>query len=264
MEMIGGLVINLDKRRLVVRSEDIKRDKNISLTATVEAAADSLSSLAIEVGHGGSSNSSGWLKDYVDRLSNMMSFRSSGMFFTRSSRRSDVVQGGDYDAEANRLGDEIDEMFRWLSTEASLSERYYAYCFMLQKTNPSKFSASKLLKDVEKRLVKIYENDNADYDLFAEDKRKRPGREIEGEKVRNTVGVNFLHRWWVDMSSYLNVTYLEVKRDPTTFNASQATAEPKSPHPISSASSPSSSPSPQNHYTFVGQPSIFKSSPVHT
>ncbi|BAT80001.1 hypothetical protein LR48_Vigan04g018700 [Vigna angularis] len=83
--------------------------------ATVEAAADSLPSLAAEVGRGGSNNSSGWLKDYVDRLSNTMSFRSSGRFFTGSSRRSDVVEGGDYDAEANRLGDEIGEMFRWLS-----------------------------------------------------------------------------------------------------------------------------------------------------
>jgi len=82
--------------------------------ATVDAA-DSLPSLAAEVGRGGSSNGSGWLKDYVDRLSNTMSFRSSGSFFTGSSRRNDVVHGGDYDAEANRLGDEIGEMFRWLS-----------------------------------------------------------------------------------------------------------------------------------------------------
>ncbi|KAK7354554.1 hypothetical protein VNO80_20019 [Phaseolus coccineus] len=83
--------------------------------ATVEAAADSLPSLAAEVGRGGSNNSSGWLKDYVDRLSNSMSFRSSGRFFTGSSRRTDVAQGGDYDDEANRLGDEIGEMFRWIS-----------------------------------------------------------------------------------------------------------------------------------------------------
>lgn len=41
-------------------------------SATVEAATDFMLSLA--VGRGGSSNSSGWLKDYVDRLSNTMSF----------------------------------------------------------------------------------------------------------------------------------------------------------------------------------------------
>ncbi|XP_027338371.1 E3 ubiquitin-protein ligase ATL4-like [Abrus precatorius] len=69
-------------------------------------------SLAAEVGRG-SSNS--WLKDYVDRLSATMSFRSSGRFFTGSSRRSDVVAVGDYDVEANRLGEEIGEVFRWIS-----------------------------------------------------------------------------------------------------------------------------------------------------
>ncbi|CAJ1975711.1 unnamed protein product [Sphenostylis stenocarpa] len=93
------------------RSVSGEKDEGVA----VEAAADSLPSLAGEVGRGGSSNSNGWLKDYVDRLSNTMSFRSSGRFFTGSSRRSDVVVGGDYDAEANRLGDDIGEMFRWLS-----------------------------------------------------------------------------------------------------------------------------------------------------
>ncbi|KAK7411808.1 hypothetical protein VNO78_03249 [Psophocarpus tetragonolobus] len=85
--------------------------------AAVEATADSLSNLAGEVGRGGSNNNGdGWLKDYVDCLSNTMSFRSSGRFlFTGSSRRSDVVVVGDYDVEANRFGDEIGEMFRWLS-----------------------------------------------------------------------------------------------------------------------------------------------------
>ncbi|TKY72927.1 E3 ubiquitin-protein ligase ATL4 [Spatholobus suberectus] len=84
--------------------------------APVEAPADSLPSLAGEVGRGGSSsNSNGWLKDYVDRLSNTMSFRSSGRFFTGSSRGTDVVASGEYDVEANRFGDEIGEMFRWLS-----------------------------------------------------------------------------------------------------------------------------------------------------
>ncbi|KAL3537113.1 hypothetical protein ACH5RR_000479 [Cinchona calisaya] len=61
-----------------------------------------------------------WLRDYVDRLSSFtfssrtVSFRSSGRFFTGSSRRSDVVVPVD-DLEANRIGEEISELFRWLS-----------------------------------------------------------------------------------------------------------------------------------------------------
>lgn len=56
-----------------------------------------------------------WLKEYVDRLS--ASFRSSGRYFTGSSRRSDVVLGLDreWDLEANRVGEEISELFRWVS-----------------------------------------------------------------------------------------------------------------------------------------------------
>lgn len=89
--------------------------------APVVAPADSL---AGEVGRGGGSrNGNGWLKDYVDRLSNTVSFRSSGSFFTGSSRRSDVVLGGDYDVEASRFGDEIGEMFRWLSGVWSVNKR---------------------------------------------------------------------------------------------------------------------------------------------
>ncbi|KAJ1439971.1 Zinc finger, RING-type [Sesbania bispinosa] len=76
----------------------------------VESQADSQPSLAGEVGR-----ESSWLKDYVDRLSATMSFRSSGRFFTGSSRRSDVVGVGDYEVEANRFGEEISEMFSWLS-----------------------------------------------------------------------------------------------------------------------------------------------------
>ncbi|KAE8676802.1 E3 ubiquitin-protein ligase ATL4 [Hibiscus syriacus] len=74
-------------------------------------------SLAAEVATGRS-----WLKDYVDRLSSslssrVLSFRSSGRFSTGSSRRSDIAGsiGGDYDVEANRIGEEISEMFRWFS-----------------------------------------------------------------------------------------------------------------------------------------------------
>lgn len=78
----------------------------------VGAQAASEANLASEVAAGRS-----WLKDYVDRLSfsvssRAMSFRSSGRFFTGSSRQSDV---GDYDMETNRVGEEISEFFRWFS-----------------------------------------------------------------------------------------------------------------------------------------------------
>lgn len=61
-----------------------------------------------------------WLKDYVDGLTRVMSFRGSGRFFTGSGRRNDVVAGvGDFDVEANAngngFGEEISEMFRWIS-----------------------------------------------------------------------------------------------------------------------------------------------------
>ncbi|GAU49733.1 hypothetical protein TSUD_43200 [Trifolium subterraneum] len=65
------------------------------------------------------SGSGHWLKDYVDRLSATISsrtasFRSSGRFFGGggSSRRIEPV---DYDVEGGRIGEEISEMFRWLS-----------------------------------------------------------------------------------------------------------------------------------------------------
>lgn len=56
-----------------------------------------------------------WLRDYVDRLasSRAMSFRGSGRFFSGSSRQSDAVAVEDL--EANRAGEEISELFRWLS-----------------------------------------------------------------------------------------------------------------------------------------------------
>lgn len=71
--------------------------------------------LASEVAAGRS-----WLKDYVDRLSaslssRALSFRSSGRFFTGSSRRSEIGSAGDYDMEASRVGEEISELFRWFS-----------------------------------------------------------------------------------------------------------------------------------------------------
>ncbi|GMN62034.1 hypothetical protein TIFTF001_031109 [Ficus carica] len=76
-----------------------------------------LEAIAAEVSTSGRS----WLKEYVDRLSmsfssRAMSFRSSGRFFSGSSRRSDVVLGaGEWDLEASRVGEEISELFRWVS-----------------------------------------------------------------------------------------------------------------------------------------------------
>eukprot|EP00261_Vitis_vinifera_P039705 XP_019080948.1 PREDICTED: E3 ubiquitin-protein ligase ATL4 isoform X2 [Vitis vinifera] len=76
-------------------------------------------STAAEVASGRS-----WLKDYVDRLSSTaslsissraLSFRSSGRFFTGSSRRNETASVGEWDLEANRVGEEISEMFRWFS-----------------------------------------------------------------------------------------------------------------------------------------------------
>ncbi|KAL2514049.1 E3 ubiquitin-protein ligase [Forsythia ovata] len=61
-----------------------------------------------------------WLRDYVDRLASIsvssrsISFRSSGRFFTGSSGRSGNVVAVE-DLEANRVGEEISELFRWLS-----------------------------------------------------------------------------------------------------------------------------------------------------
>ncbi|XP_073157635.1 E3 ubiquitin-protein ligase ATL4-like [Henckelia pumila] len=72
--------------------------------------------LAGEVAGGGRN----WLREYVDRLASVsissraMSFRSSGRFFSGSSRRSETVIAAD-DLEANRAGEEISELFRWLS-----------------------------------------------------------------------------------------------------------------------------------------------------
>ncbi|KAK4372329.1 hypothetical protein RND71_007713 [Anisodus tanguticus] len=73
-------------------------------------------SIASDVAGGGRS----WLRDYVDRIASLclssrsVSFRSSGRFFNGSSRRSDTVVPID-DLQAGRIGEEISEMFRWLS-----------------------------------------------------------------------------------------------------------------------------------------------------
>ncbi|KAF5206578.1 E3 ubiquitin-protein ligase atl4 [Thalictrum thalictroides] len=95
------------------------------------------SEIAAEVASGGR----GWLKDYIDRLassssassisSRALSFRFSERFFTGSSRRSEsftgssrrsnnsavgaIVNGGNWDLEGNRYGEEIGSFLRWLS-----------------------------------------------------------------------------------------------------------------------------------------------------
>lgn len=70
--------------------------------------------LAAEVGSGRRN----WLRDYVDRLSvslssRTQSFRGSGRFFAGSSRRSEAVD--DFEANHGSTGEEISELFRWLS-----------------------------------------------------------------------------------------------------------------------------------------------------
>ncbi|WOH09278.1 hypothetical protein DCAR_0728734 [Daucus carota subsp. sativus] len=57
-----------------------------------------------------------WLRDYVDRIASVSSrsFRSSGRFFGGSSRRSNAVVVDDLEAN-NRFGEEISELFQWLS-----------------------------------------------------------------------------------------------------------------------------------------------------
>ncbi|KAH9611803.1 hypothetical protein KSS87_010626 [Heliosperma pusillum] len=87
--------------------------------------------LASEVGTRGGVGA--WLKDYLSNSltsSRTASFRSSGRFFTGSSRRSAVeLPAGNRESElaqfdeASRLGDEIGELFRWLSGVVPQSDR---------------------------------------------------------------------------------------------------------------------------------------------
>ncbi|CAH9095586.1 unnamed protein product [Cuscuta europaea] len=58
-----------------------------------------------------------WLREYIDRIASFsVSSRTvSGRFFTGSSRRSEIVVPVDDDLEAGRIGEEISELFRWLS-----------------------------------------------------------------------------------------------------------------------------------------------------
>ncbi|KAJ0255575.1 hypothetical protein HA466_0103050 [Hirschfeldia incana] len=94
-----------------------RKQEDATVTAFAVTTSDSNeASLAAEIG--GNEGSRSWLKDYVDRLSRgvssrAMSFRSSGRFFTGSSRRSEEVTV--VDLEANQAGEEISEYFRWIS-----------------------------------------------------------------------------------------------------------------------------------------------------
>ncbi|KAF5933081.1 hypothetical protein HYC85_029252 [Camellia sinensis] len=70
-----------------------------------------------------------WLRDYVDRLalisSGTISFSSSGRFFIGSSCRSNTVVAVDEELEANRIGEEISELFRWLSCPTFYINEYH-------------------------------------------------------------------------------------------------------------------------------------------
>ena len=86
------------------RSNSADKDSSAGIPTPGEA-------LAAEVSSGRN-----WLRDYMDRLASA-SLRSSGRFFSGSSRRSETVVAAAVvdDLEANRAGEEISEMFRWLS-----------------------------------------------------------------------------------------------------------------------------------------------------
>ncbi|KAK9749120.1 hypothetical protein RND81_02G103600 [Saponaria officinalis] len=92
--------------------------RNTSYKVADTTAEQQQGALAAEVGARGGG---WWLKDYLSS-SRTSSFRSSGRFFTGSSRRSTVEttagnrENGlvEFDG-ASRLGDEIGELFRWLS-----------------------------------------------------------------------------------------------------------------------------------------------------
>ncbi|KAE8666967.1 E3 ubiquitin-protein ligase ATL4 [Hibiscus syriacus] len=112
---LGSFDYIIEEETEVTRNQTHQR--NVSYKEEVAGAeAASEASLAAEVATGRN-----WLKEYLDRLSSSfssraLSFRSSGRFFTGSSRRSDFAGSvGDYDVEANRIGEEISEMFRWFS-----------------------------------------------------------------------------------------------------------------------------------------------------
>ncbi|KAF8110787.1 hypothetical protein N665_0079s0101 [Sinapis alba] len=96
---------NFDQSR---KQEDAPASAVAVTTSSYNAAFEA--SLAGEIGNQASRS---WLKDYVDRFSHGISFGSSGRFFTGSSRRSEELTV--VDLEANHAGEEISELFRWLS-----------------------------------------------------------------------------------------------------------------------------------------------------
>uniref|UniRef100_M4CGS1 RING-type E3 ubiquitin transferase n=1 Tax=Brassica campestris TaxID=3711 RepID=M4CGS1_BRACM len=105
---------NFNNRNASRKQEDATATA-VAVTTSDDSNAAFEANLAGEIGNEGSRS---WLKDYVDRLSRgvssrAMSFRSSGRFFTGSSRRSDEMAV--VDIEANHAGEEISELFRWLS-----------------------------------------------------------------------------------------------------------------------------------------------------
>ncbi|KAG7566336.1 Zinc finger RING-type [Arabidopsis suecica] len=104
---------NFNRRSISAKQEDATT--TTTATAVTSNPASFEASLAADIGNDGSRS---WLKDYVDRLSRgissrAMSFRSSGRFFTGSSRRTEELTV--MDLEANHAGEEISELFRWLS-----------------------------------------------------------------------------------------------------------------------------------------------------
>lgn len=90
----------------------ISDDKEINHAHAPSAPEISQEALAAEVGNGRS-----LLRDYMDRLSSIssrtISFKGSGRFFGGSSRRSEAATVEDL--EEYRAGEEISELFRWLS-----------------------------------------------------------------------------------------------------------------------------------------------------
>ncbi|XVF79686.1 hypothetical protein PTKIN_Ptkin15bG0009400 [Pterospermum kingtungense] len=114
---VGSFDYIVDEESEVTMNQTHRRNVSNKEEAGRAEAALEEASLAMEV-----ANERSWLKEYVDRLSftlssRSLSVRSSGGFFTGSSRRSDISEDStvEYDVEANRVGEEISEMFRWFS-----------------------------------------------------------------------------------------------------------------------------------------------------
>ncbi|PRQ57073.1 putative transcription factor C2H2 family [Rosa chinensis] len=90
-------------------SSDRKEEVIVVLGEPPQPPLPSEASLAADVASGRS-----WLKEFVDRLSSS-SRRSSGRFFTGSSRRSEIGGTGEWISESGQVGVELSEYFRWLS-----------------------------------------------------------------------------------------------------------------------------------------------------